>query len=1043
MVNSRNFFLCVKRWTLAVLILIPGKIAFAQENIRFERISVIDGLSQSDVRCMVQDNFGFLWIGTRDGLNRYDGLDFHKYRREVDDSTSLQFNQIWTLETDSSGNIWVGSAGGISIYDYQKDHFQNFIPAESELRDIDINDILLLDKHTAILSTNKGLVNFDLNQRRFFVDSDLVLFKGMKVLHSNWTSTNGLWVATDRGVFIKADGQSRWERLLENSSVQRIDFDPNGKVYLCTSSGLFSYDVKIKKLEQIVATPVTEVLRLQNGDLWVASYKIIVLNTNDAVKYVLEHDKFNHYSLSEDRARVLYQTRDEVIWVGTFGYGLNKFDPDIAKFSYLSEQTSVPLSGNYVSTIFTTDDSTMLVGTSRGMDVIDLRKRSAKHFSNDRDLFQILKIIMDRDNSIWVSTSAGFMQYSKGELINKNNALRSVYSFAEWDDTHLILATRLSGIYLFDKKTDKTTLFISNEDLPEEVSCLLVEHDHVWVGCKDGLKRFDRKGHLIDHFKANNDKPRSLLSSFVKVVFRDSKGNLWVGTWGGGLSLLNARDGTFSTFTIQNGLPNEVVYGILEDQAGIFWLSTNHGLSAFDPNGTVLRNFDFFDGLQSDEFNTGAYFASPGGRMYFGGVNGLTYFDPNEVLEPLEAAVVLKTSVTVNSKSLTFRDTDNVKNVVFVDKITSGWKENDVGLKFTAIDFRQPHKNNFQYSIRDTTWYDIGNRRSLELIDLSSGQYELKIRTRRQGSSWSSGAVLLTINIIPPVWQRGWFQIASAIIFLGLIFSLYRYRVTRLKMANALLNKMVDERTQEIQAMNEEIASQNDQLQEMVKELEAFSYSVSHDLRAPLRSVIGYLKILEEDLGENLNKVPRQTLGIIERNALKMNNLIDDLLEFSKLTRQELRKSEIDTEKLVRELLAEIDTTASHKAKIILNTLPQIRADSKLIEQVWVNLISNAIKYSAKKENPVIEIGSYQENGRVVFYVKDNGVGFNMKYADKLFGVFQRLHKAEDFAGTGVGLALVQRIVNKHGGSVWAEAKINEGATFYFSLPEQGSNGQG
>ncbi|HTJ50179.1 MAG TPA: PAS domain S-box protein [Cyclobacteriaceae bacterium] len=219
------------------------------------------------------------------------------------------------------------------------------------------------------------------------------------------------------------------------------------------------------------------------------------------------------------------------------------------------------------------------------------------------------------------------------------------------------------------------------------------------------------------------------------------------------------------------------------------------------------------------------------------------------------------------------------------------------------------------------------------------------------------------------------------------------------------------------------------------KELESFSYSVSHDLRSPLRSIIGYSKILEEDHRDTLNDEGKRVLDIIRRNSLKMNSLIDDLLLFSKLGRKEIQKSEIDTETLVHQVLAEIKQANFYRANVTTKSLLPICADPALFTQVWMNLISNALKYSGNKENPTIEIGSHEEENEVVYSIKDNGAGFDMQYADKLFGVFQRLHKAQEFEGTGIGLSIVKRIVMRHGGRVWAEGKINEGATFYFSLP--------
>jgi PAS domain S-box-containing protein len=237
---------------------------------------------------------------------------------------------------------------------------------------------------------------------------------------------------------------------------------------------------------------------------------------------------------------------------------------------------------------------------------------------------------------------------------------------------------------------------------------------------------------------------------------------------------------------------------------------------------------------------------------------------------------------------------------------------------------------------------------------------------------------------------------------------------------------------EQIMRLNNNLKDNVAQLEGANKELESFSYSVSHDLRAPLRSVVGYSGMLKEDYAAQLDDEAKRMLGVIERNALKMNSLIDDLLEFSRTGRKEVGKVDVDMRELADDVIKEI---ANEKVKFQLGELPHIMADRTLITQVWTNLISNAVKYSGKKDNPLVEIGSSNKDGQVIFFVKDNGAGFGMEYADKLFGVFQRLHKAEEFEGTGIGLAIVHRVVTRHGGRVWAEGKLDEGATFYFSLP--------
>lgn len=254
----------------------------------------------------------------------------------------------------------------------------------------------------------------------------------------------------------------------------------------------------------------------------------------------------------------------------------------------------------------------------------------------------------------------------------------------------------------------------------------------------------------------------------------------------------------------------------------------------------------------------------------------------------------------------------------------------------------------------------------------------------------------------------------------------------------------IEKQNQEIQLFNQKleqnIVDRTSELEVANKELEAFSYSVSHDLRAPLRSIDGYSRVLIEDYGDKFDSEGKRTLHIIIKNAIRMGQLIDDLLAFSRIGKQSLRKVNLDMSTIALTVATELKDQQRQEVELNIKSMLGVQGDSSMLKQVLTNLISNALKYSMKKEKPVVEIGSYAENGHHIYYVKDNGAGFDMRYYDKLFGVFQRLHSANEFEGTGVGLALVQRIITKHGGKVWAEGKVNEGATFYFSLPTSEHN---
>jgi light-regulated signal transduction histidine kinase (bacteriophytochrome) len=236
--------------------------------------------------------------------------------------------------------------------------------------------------------------------------------------------------------------------------------------------------------------------------------------------------------------------------------------------------------------------------------------------------------------------------------------------------------------------------------------------------------------------------------------------------------------------------------------------------------------------------------------------------------------------------------------------------------------------------------------------------------------------------------------------------------------------------------LEERVIRRTEQLRKTNEELEAFSYSVSHDLRAPLRAIIGYTAILEEDYSSKLDDEAKRLTTVIKSNTVRMGNLIDDLLAFSRMGRHDLVKTSVDSTKMVHEIIKGFYTKGIDNIKWTIASLPAVKADMNMIQQVWINLLSNAVKYSGKAAAPTVEIGSLKENGQIVFYVKDNGVGFNEKYKNKLFRVFQRLHSADEFEGTGIGLAIVEKIISKHDGKVWTEAEVDKGAVFYFSLPE-------
>lgn len=1057
-------------------------VVYGQKNVRLERISTNDGLSQADVKCMMEDNFGFLWVGTRDGLNKYDGDKFYRYLKSNNDSTSLDFNQITDLELDSSGNLWIGARNGVSYYDRRTDEFTNYHFSSEDRAFTEVNDIFIHDDKL-LVSTNNGLKTF--TQGNFVTDPLYEKFKDTFVTQFHSSKQYETWVATTNGLYLKRNGDDNWVDFFNGTVINHLLFEKN-KVYVSTSKGLFKYTFHDQSLTPISLPAgnrqVLQCARAKSGELWIACDQVVVLGQDDkTVKHLFSHEKSNAFSLSEDRAQSLYQTSDNVMWIGTFGYGLNKYDPDIGVFSYLGEESSLPLTTNYVSAVFTTDDSTIFVGTSRGLNKIDLQKREVKTFLLESDLSLIHKIKGDADGSIWISASSGLYRYEQN-LLTKVRFPRwvAIVDMADWDEQTLLLATGGQGVFLFNKKENSSTTLVPPDSLPGTVFAALRTEDALWLACDDGLRVFTAGGKLKTHFRAGAG-PGSLPSNVVKCVFQARSGNLWVGTWGGGLSRINLADSTFTTYDQSKGLPSNVVYGIVEDSSGVLWMSTNLGISAFNTSTNEFRNFDYSDGLQGNEFNTGAYFKSINGSMYFGGTDGLSFFDPQIALAPASPPPILITDILVNNESFKDHLSTEMTSIHQTDELLSDWRKNNIAIQFTSINFKNPEKLVFQYTNNDTAWYDVGNRRNLELINLAPGRHSVKLRAKNPGSSWSAAPYHLSIEIVPPFWKRPYVIAVVAGLFLAVGFTTYRVRIDLLKNLNRTLDKLVIERTREIQLMNEEIMAQNEELtstteqlaekndlhEESQKELrnlsinlekkvdertkeiqllnqdlrkqyvqlEQFSFIAAHIFRGPVARIQG---LIELSMREYLSTEELHTyLNHIKSSANSLDETIWDMNKILNLTKGSPGFfKRIEVYPILKKILLLLKKEKEEKnIRVDIHSFAHlsIRGTKAHVENILYNLIDNAIRYSNPETVPVLKITCRQENNVVKLEFIDNGIGIDLNLArDKVFMPYQRL---SDNSGKGLGLYLVKTQAEILGGSVAVTSVPKRGSTFTLTFP--------
>jgi signal transduction histidine kinase len=412
--------------------------------------------------------------------------------------------------------------------------------------------------------------------------------------------------------------------------------------------------------------------------------------------------------------------------------------------------------------------------------------------------------------------------------------------------------------------------------------------------------------------------------------------------------------------------------------------------------------------------------------MFFGGSEGFNAFFPENIRDnPYVPPVVLTDFQLFNKPVAIGKDSPLKKAINVADQITLRYDQNVFRLRFAALSFAQPQENRYAYKLEgfDDDWRstDAGDH-SATYTRLAPGNYTFRVKASNNDGVWNEQGTSIKITVIPPWWLTWWFRSALIATVLAMVITGHRLRTRQINKRSEALERLVADRTTELQAANQE--------------LETFSYSVSHDLRAPLRSIDGFSRILLEDYANKLDDEGKDSLKRVRAASQRMGRLIDDLLQLARHSRSEMHCEPVDLSALAQTIAGELKLTAPDRP-VEFAIAPGLvaHADGTLLRAVLENLLGNAWKFTGKQPSARIEFGATTRAGQPSFFVRDNGAGFDMKYASKLFGTFQRLHSPADFPGTGIGLATVQRIIHRHGGRVWAESEVGHGATFYFSLP--------
>ncbi len=1064
------------------------------QMLEFERINTQKWVYQSNITCHAQDPAGYIWFGTSNGLYRFDGYAVKPFKHDPREINSLAHNNVNAIFADKNGFIWIGTWGGLNRLNPQTGEFVRYKHDPKNSNSLSFNDVRAIEEDLQgnlwLGTFGGGIVRFSPNNQTFKTfqhsarDAGSVSSNFINVIARD--RSGDLWIGTRRGINKLETENTRFtnfqnlkldEQEQLNTNISCIIEDFSGNIWFGTyGGGLMNIDRRSNKISLYENNPksnsgissnyVHDLAITENGNIWIATSEglnILDSKTNE-FSYVF-NDPSKPNSLLNNDVLHLFRDRSGVTWIVTAD-GINLYSRLNGRFRKIQRIPDDPgsLSSSNVTCFIEPEPGVLWIGTRDGLNLFNTATRKFERISlnnlrKDESISnEIRSMLADKQGRFWIGTSNSLLEFDpvlrkiktvyRFDSFNPNSLNNEIHALYQTLDGEIWAGNR-KGLLKFDSDSGRFELHrpdrsVADNQITNSVYCITEDRfGKLWAGTLGGgLVDFDRQTKKFKAFKKINGDTSSLSHNSVISLCEDQLGFFWVGTFGGGMNRLDRKTGKFTLYTARDGLPDDMVYTIIDDKKGSLWISTSSGLARFDTKTRRFRNYDVLDGLQSKEFNIGSGILLSTGELVFGGIAGMNWFYPDEIPGNNFLPPIVITSFKVFDKEMNLSE-----------RLELPYNQNYLSFEFSSLSYALSDKNRFAYKLYgfDENWIYSGDRRFASYSNLSPGEYIFQVKGSNSDGLWNEKGVEITIVIKRPYWKTWWFISLISILSLSLLYGGYRYRIRSIKKQQYVLEEKVVLRTTELENATKEAENARITAENASRAKSGFLANMSHEIRTPLNGILGFTDLLIRNKPTDEN---RKYLELIRSSGDTLLRLLSDILDLNKIEQGKLTIENIRFRfaETIQQTLMPYQYRSNEKGLTFSmhfdKRIPDfIVGDPTRIKQLVINLVSNSIKFTELGGISVLfEVEEDQIKTGSDFYIRgmvsDTGIGVPDDKQKLIFDTFTQADGSftRKYGGSGLGLSIVKQLCRLMHGDIRLISPAIEkpvdsetpGATFVF-----------